>query len=157
MANGVCGKCGVIGELREVIGQAGPHYGKLECSGCGGFNGWIPKPENESKRSKNKYTPERLGIDTCQMCQRHELDLGMYEVLEVHHVVEIQHGGGDTPDNIWCVCTPCHKYIHHTRIYLNDHQKHKMTKETLMLLMEKDRVPEDIQGMMLKILEGGRR
>lgn len=50
------------------------------------------------------------------MCRREELPLP--EVLEAHHVVEVQEGGSDERDNLWIVCTACHSMIHYLRTYL---------------------------------------
>ncbi len=33
--------------------------------------------------------------------------------LEVHHVVQLAHGGADTPDNAIAVCPNCHRRHHH--------------------------------------------
>lgn len=157
MSQGIaCKHCGCIGSFREEIGPFGPHYGKLFCAECGKFFGFMKKPENEDQRAPNKYNASSLGIDCCQMCGRDESMLGLYESLEVHHVVEIQHGGADKPENIWCVCTQCHKYIHHVRIYNNEHQKHRMTRDCLVGLMDAHKVPESVRGYMLKMLEGYR-
>jgi hypothetical protein len=153
----VCKQCGSVGSFKEVVGPFGPHYGKNICRSCDGFHSFLPKPKNETKRPNNKYTAESLGFSSCQMCNRTISRLGLYESLEVHHVEEIQHGGLDVPENIWCVCTPCHQYIHHVRVYLNDHQKHKITKKDLIALMDRDNVPENVRGYMFTMLEGSQR
>ena len=99
----------------------GKHYAKETCEECGRFVKWLPKPKNEGKRPKNKHTAASLEINYCQMCCRHRSKLGNGGSLEVHHVEEISSGGGDIPENIWVVCTSCHRMIHHFRVYLNDH------------------------------------
>ena len=54
------------------------------------------------------------------MCLREKEFLGKGQ-LEVHHVKEISNGGQDTPDNIWVLCTSCHRELHHRRVYFNSH------------------------------------
>jgi hypothetical protein len=101
-----------------------PHEAEVRCGSCGGFIRWLKKEKNEGKRPRNRYTPESLGVDFCQMCRRTRNRLGKNEVLIPHHIIEIQEGGPDLPENIWVVCTPCHLSIHHQRTYLNDHFNH---------------------------------
>lgn len=99
-----------------------PHGGgeKL-CPVCGRHLAWIPKEKNLNKRPKNKYTPNDLKIEYCQMCLRTQEMLGVNETLEVHHVIEIKDDGDDEPENIFVLCTACHKDVHHKRIYLYEH------------------------------------
>jgi len=52
------------------------------------------------------------------MCLIKEVDLPPRETLEGHHVVEYANGGTDDADNVWVVCTACHKLIHWRRTYL---------------------------------------
>jgi 5-methylcytosine-specific restriction endonuclease McrA len=79
------------------------------------------------------------------MCLRHVDRLGSHGALQVHHVVEIQNGGEDTKENIWVVCTSCHKLIHHQRTYLNNHFKGTYTISDLEKDMEHDNVPENVK------------
>ena len=146
-----CRRCGEIEGPREIVLESGPHYGKHECPLCGSFLGFMKKPVNEKKRAKNKYTAESLGYSACQLCQREKDRLGVSEVLEVHHVKEISQGGDDIPANIWCVCTPCHKIIHHQRIYTNEHQKTKITRGQLLIWMDQHMVPNPVMSSILKI------
>ena len=98
-----------------------PHEGELRCGVCSRFLKWQAKPKNDDKRPKGKHTAENLGVDRCQMCTRDREMLGKNEVLTVHHVTEIQHGGADEPQNIWVLCSHCHAIVHHFRCYLHDH------------------------------------
>jgi hypothetical protein len=43
-----CSKCGAIGEVRQGPG-AGPHFGRLECGGCGAFIRWLPCPPTDTQ------------------------------------------------------------------------------------------------------------
>lgn len=98
-----------------------PHAGELRCPVCDCHLKWQPKPQNENKRDRNKHTPASLGIDFCQLCMRPKDRLGKHEVLLPHHIIEVQYGGIDDPENIWVVCSACHALIHHQRTYLNSH------------------------------------
>jgi hypothetical protein len=113
-----CRRCECDRWHNVELTESGPHYGRLKCSDCDMTLHWIPKPKNEGKRKKNKYTPTSLGLNYCQMCFRDRGNLINSETLEVHHIQEICDSGLDTPENIWVVCTYCHKLIHNTRIYI---------------------------------------
>ncbi|GAG11108.1 unnamed protein product, partial [marine sediment metagenome] len=63
------------------------HYGKAVCPDCGRFLQWIKKPENEGKRTKSKYTPEKLGVEYCEICGRDRNRLGYRETLDIHHKI----------------------------------------------------------------------
>lgn len=134
----------------EVL-PSGMHYSKYTCSECGRFICFGKKPENANKRGPNKHLPDDLGIHYCQMCMRHRDRLGTRGVLESHHIVEIQNGGEDTPQNIWVVCTSCHKLIHHQRTYLNDHLSNTYSYRELQADMDKHRVPRETQEIMKRI------
>lgn len=153
LAEITCQSCGLVGHVREELLTSGPHYGKYVCIECGGFAGFMRKPKNETKRQKNKYTAADLGMNRCQMCQRPREMLGQGESLEVHHVEEIGRGGEDVPENIWCVCTACHRLIHHNRTYMYDHQVGRITSARLAELMVEHRVPESVRGIMHRWLE----
>jgi 5-methylcytosine-specific restriction endonuclease McrA len=113
-----CKYCDDITQQDEFIGPFGPHYGKIVCNYCGNTTRWMKKPENQFKRVPNKYLPKDLDIHYCQICLRLKEDLINHEVLESHHIIEIQNNGEDKPENIMVACTPCHRIIHFLRIYL---------------------------------------
>ena len=112
-----CRKCGslCIEKLRE-----GKHYAEYRCIACDQFNGFVQKPDNlKNKRKSNlklkKHIPEHL-LNMCEICLRKtdlikQLNLGM----EVHHVIEVQHGGDNNPNNLRYVCYQCHQLIHRQR------------------------------------------
>jgi len=121
-----CSQCGYkgkpirTGKVNELHGYA------LRCPECKKFWGWGGRKKNLKDESGNRvlssiWTPKRLGIDFCHFCLRKNAHLGDCEQLEVHHVIPVSDGGEDIPSNIWVVCTPCHKEIHHRRVYMNDH------------------------------------
>jgi len=116
----ICKSCGEFTLHNAQIGGCGPHYGKLICRICGSCWGFIKKPENLGKREKNKHTPSSLDIDFCQLCLRTRQDLINHETLESHHIIEVAspYNGPDIPENIWVLCTPCHRLLHHQRKYI---------------------------------------
>ncbi len=101
----------------------GPHSGKIKCSVCGQFLGWKKKDKNLDKRSPNKVKPSDYDINFCQLCLRKKEHLGFLETFDIHHVWPIEDEGQDIKENTWLLCTHCHKLVHHTRTYLNDHFK----------------------------------
>jgi hypothetical protein len=119
----VCRKCeGTNIEVWETPELT--HYGKFMCADCGTFNGWAPKPaENKHDRPKrNKKLYEKYGKNFCQLCLRDSGIVGSLpseSVLEVHHVIAVKEGGADSPENLWTVCTDCHKLIHARRLELS--------------------------------------
>ena len=54
----------------------------------------------------------------CELCQRWGSVLPGPEVLEAHHVTAVEDSGNDTRSNVWILCTPCHRLVHHLRTYL---------------------------------------
>jgi predicted HNH restriction endonuclease len=40
----------------------------------------------------------------------------MSPFLEVHHAIPVKDGGSDDSENLWTVCTDCHKLIHARRL-----------------------------------------
>ena len=103
------------------------HYGEQRCPRCQTFLKWEPKPpevkerNGARKKQPTNYSSDVLGIYHCQMCLRTKDMLGRNESLLVHHVLEQQDGGSDTPDNIWILCSHCHALTHHVRTYLYRH------------------------------------
>lgn len=88
----------------------GPNPGerrKIECGGCGKFLAWLPKLKNKDRRTSSS-TGLAQGAE-CQLCRKAGVN------LVGHHVVEVDEGGADSPENIWSVCEPCHMVIHAVR------------------------------------------
>jgi len=116
-----CKYCDAVVGVDYISRPDTPHMAEYKCFICNAHLGWIPKEKNETKRPKNKYTPEDLKIDYCEMCLRYKPQLLKNHVLESHHVIEIQDGGKDIPENIWVLCTGCAKLVHWTRRYVTGH------------------------------------
>lgn len=123
-----CKSCGIV-EKPCTNGQAHPVHGyKLYCTACNTWLGWsgkskVLKSENGERKISSQWSAKRLQIDTCQCCLRSLEKLGDNENLEIHHVVPVKDGGADTLDNIWVLCTTCHKEVHHRRVYFNGHME----------------------------------
>ena len=148
-----CNHCNMqVDTVVEVL-SSGPHYGKENCVVCGRFTAFTKKPENSNKRDNSKYKPIDLGFSYCQICQRDHDRLGSRGVLEVHHVIEVQHGGEDAQTNIWIICTSCHKLVHHQRRYLKSHMKGYFSYANLQKQFEKDNVPPSLQRQMARIFQ----
>lgn len=148
-----CGNCGEVMPMEvKVLPEKSIHYAECRCVKCGKHCGYLPYPKNEGKRTESsKYKPEDLGINSCQMCMRHGERLGNRETLEMHHIEEVQHGGVDEPENLWVLCTPCHRYVHHQRRYLNIHMQGRYTFEDLKEDMKEFGVPLDVQEKLKRI------
>lgn len=118
-----CRHCGSR-SLREVPGphRAG-HYARADCSECGRFVRWLPKPQEGKRRRKGQAALlRRYSNEHCELCMRKSGDLPLPQVLEAHHVVEVKDGGTDERENVWVVCTHCHRLIHHFRTYMGHYR-----------------------------------
>jgi 5-methylcytosine-specific restriction endonuclease McrA len=100
----------------------------------------IPKPKRTPK-SKRPINPQkhsrivdplalkRAARDYCVFCQRTD------QPLQIHHVIfRSQKGGHDIPENLICLCLPCHQKAH------NLVKDEFITKEALYHAMERDSV-----------------
>jgi 5-methylcytosine-specific restriction endonuclease McrA len=97
------------------------HRGKEVCPHCNGFYRWVPKekddttgkvrPRRASKRLLDLIPEERR--QACNLCRRPVRCFPARVVLEAHHMIPRNEGGGDTPDNLLALCSDCHKDAHH--------------------------------------------
>jgi hypothetical protein len=153
-----CPHCG-SNKLYHRKGPIGPHEGEVVCARCQRHVRWLAKAKNEEKLKKRPNgtpSPADLGIDHCQICLRPRHWLGDYETLETHHI-------DDEPTNIerinlLVVCTACHKWINHARLYVNTHLKKFYDKaflyETMKRkLQEKNLTPDEYDREILLIAE----
>lgn len=117
----ICKYCGSEDIQRQFGPHRGNHYAQLECRDCRRWLKWDGRPKEDKKKRSTKGHASILERDStgqCVICLRNEKILPLPQVLEVHHVVEVKDGGSDEPSNIQIVCTACHKWIHHQRVYL---------------------------------------
>jgi len=109
----------IYGELAE---PRGPHTHVWQCTGetCT-YSTWAPKPKNANVRRDLKDAKRVLEESgrprVCEMCLRSEQELPPLQVLEVHHMIEVQDGGTNDLDNLRWLCTDDHAYVHHRRRY----------------------------------------
>lgn len=117
-----CTRCGYLNGLAqfEFTPQL-KHYGKLCCPNCGAHWRWVPKPESDASKyrrpKKHRELVKQHGEGYCQMCLTAEDDLIENVTLEGHHVIPYEFGGTHEKDNVWIVCTRCHRQIELIRTY----------------------------------------
>lgn len=73
----------------------------------------MPKPRGQRRRNGADYERQRRRLleeagYRCSQC-------GRAGPLELHHVVEVEHGGDDSPGNLVVLCRPCHFAAHGRR------------------------------------------
>jgi 5-methylcytosine-specific restriction endonuclease McrA len=98
---------------RDYGPHPGGHYCKVTCVKCRRFIKWEGKPK-----------------DYCELCLSMKEDLVLPDTLEIHHVLEVQHGGSDDPENLQTLCTGCHRMVHWRRTY-NRHSSFESQIERL--------------------------
>jgi len=101
-----CGRQALVADSPPLGSK---HFRKAVCGSCGKFFGWISKPKNLARRA-----PSTTGIKPgvrCEICLDDEAH------LEVHHVIEVQDGGGNEPGNTMTLCRGCHALVHWVRTY----------------------------------------
>jgi len=141
-----CNKCDTQVEPMTHSEINDVHGYKLRCPICNTFVGWggkkkAVKGEHGERVRSSQWTANRLKQESCEMCQRPKNFLGHGERLEVHHVSEVEQGGEDVPENIWVLCTPCHRLVHHQRTYLYQHVRNAMEAYAAMIRFQ-DQYPE---------------
>lgn len=123
-----CPTCGTVAKP-HANGQSHPVHGyKLYCPSCNRWLGWGGKSknlidQNGERKFSSQWSAKRLQATYCQCCLRQRERLGEKEVLEIHHVIPIKDGGTDALENIWVLCTTCHKEVHHRRVFFNGHME----------------------------------
>jgi hypothetical protein len=120
LAAATCKQCAQIGgKMTVVLGEAGPHFARVNCQACGAFIDWIGYPDAPAKsdRKKSRKKLRDLG-DRCEICLRHRDDLPPKESLEVHHVLEVAADDGDDElKNLRLYCSACHSHVTWARTY----------------------------------------
>jgi DNA-directed RNA polymerase subunit RPC12/RpoP len=117
-----CEGCGHLNGLAQFrLTPELKHYGRLDCPNCGRLWKWVPKPDTDSTKyrrpKKHKDLVERFSEGYCQLCLTARKDLPSNQVLEGHHVVPFEIGGSSEKENVWIVCTRCHRQIELIRTY----------------------------------------
>jgi 5-methylcytosine-specific restriction endonuclease McrA len=114
-----CGRCGHEGLQLIGPGHKCGHHASVRCAECNSFMRWLTKPDGDKVKrpAKHRNLVTKYSKGFCEMCLRNEGDLPTGQVLEAQHVQEYANGGSEDRENIWIVCTGCHKFIHWIRTY----------------------------------------
>ncbi len=117
-----CDRCGLNTEAVLEVLETGTHYAKLVCGECGKYHKFVAKPEADSTKyrrpKQHRELVTKYGRGYCELCLLGADDFDKGVTLEAHHLIEFQNGGSEERDNIWIVCTMCHRLIHWTRRYV---------------------------------------
>jgi len=117
----ICRYCSHDGPHRVTVATSGVHHSKAECGKCGRFLRWFKKPEDDPTKYRRPQQHQNLvssyGQGFCEMCLRSVDELPKGQTLEAQHVREYQDGGSSNRENIWIICTACHRLIHWVRTY----------------------------------------
>lgn len=116
-----CRFCNADGPHQMTLRTTGVHYADLKCRQCGKHLGFPKKPDSDQTKYRRPQQHQNLviayGKDFCEMCLRHVSEFPKGTTLEAQHVIEYQDGGTNKRENIWIVCTACHRMIHWIRTY----------------------------------------
>ena len=124
--------CGCGADIVFTLTPGTPHYAREDCSACGKMIRWVPKPtpDHHSPKRKNTNLLKLFpGVNRCSLCLRSKNQLPGRNTLEVHHINEVKDGGEDSPENLWVVCSRCHKMIHQRRRDFADYHLHEEREE----------------------------
>ena len=136
-----CKICGKVASGTLLPG-ANPHYAGWKCDTCN-THYWLSKPDDDPTKHKrtaaHRDLVKKYSRGYCEMCLRTEDKIKEQpnQTLEAQHVIEHSHGGESTRENIWILCTPCHKYVHHVRTYFNDANSIKILIESILSSIKK--------------------
>ena len=110
--------CSECGPVTPRIGREGKHLA-ARCPNCDKWIKWLPQNNDNRRPAAHQDLVRKYGEGYCQMCLRHQSELRDKDTLEAHHVVEFssQAEPDSSIENIWIVCTPCHRLIHWMRTY----------------------------------------
>ncbi len=129
----LCRHCGYEGPHTVTPATTGVHHAKVCCAACRRMLRWLPKPDSDPTKYRRPQQHRDLvnayGEGFCEMCLRSSAELPKGQTLEAQHVREYQHGGENSRENIWIVCTACHRMIHHIRTYHGHNQVSGMERE----------------------------
>lgn len=102
----------------KIVRTNGPHLQEW-CPDCECHIRFIPKDKDAKRRPKDhKSLVNKYSNGYCECCLRTKESLPQFQTLEAHHVRPYHLGGESTRENIWIVCTPCHRLIEHFRTYM---------------------------------------
>jgi 5-methylcytosine-specific restriction endonuclease McrA len=122
-----CDKINGCGSLSITeIGFNEIHGHRYQCETCG-YTWWGGRLKNKENNKKRPPFPKPadLKVCECEICGLNEDELGYSEVLETHH--KDHNPQNNERLNLWVLCTPCHKKVHHERTYRGDHFRGRFT------------------------------
>lgn len=121
-----CDRCGDNTPSRLELTPKLPHHGKLVCVGCGKWRRWVAKPETDATKYRrpavHKDLVHRFSRGFCELCLLRESELRDGVVLEAHHVVEYHDDGDASRENVWILCTKCHRLVTWMRKYVGHNE-----------------------------------
>jgi len=117
-----CDSCGYLNGLAEfILTPEQKHYGKYVCPNCGCYWKFAKKPDNDSSKyrrpQKHRDLVRRFGNGYCELCLTSEDNLPDNQTLEGHHVIPFKVEQVSERENVWIVCTRCHRQIELIRTY----------------------------------------
>ena len=116
-----CRHCGHDGLQHVRLRTTGVHYADVHCAACGRHLRFLSKPGSDPTKYRRPQQHRELvlayGDGFCEMCLHAVEELPKGQTLEAQHVREFQHDGSSERENIWIVCTACHRMIHWIRTY----------------------------------------
>lgn len=116
-----CRHCGYEGIQTVTITETGVHYANVRCAKCARQLRWLPKPDSDPTKYRRPTQHRDLvtaySSGFCEMCLRSQAELPKGQTLEAQHVREFKDGGSNKRENIWIICTGCHRLVHWVRTY----------------------------------------
>lgn len=107
-----CGSTQTVTRLRpDTI-----HHAEYRCLACR-CRGWLPKPHSDRRPAAHRDLVAKFSQGFCELCLRRVSELPDNCSLEGHHVIEYHDGGTSDRDNVWILCTACHRLVTWTRTY----------------------------------------
>lgn len=121
------------GTTMLVVERSDKHQFHYECTKCKRFNDYPKKETNKRTGSHRDLVNKYNGIQ-CELCMVTNEFLPARQYLEAHHVIPHKNGGSSSRDNIWILCTECHRYVEHKRTYtghwIDEIKKNKNVNKT---------------------------
>lgn len=117
-----CTSCGDAGPHKFVMMDTGVLYAKYVCGECSRWITWVQKPDSDPTKYKrpnqHRDLVKEFSRGFCEMCLCRSSELPKGQTLEAQHVLEYaEHNGSSERENIWILCTGCHRMVHWIRTY----------------------------------------
>lgn len=116
-----CRFCGAPPPHRVDARQDMHGGGGVVCTACGRTLGFLPKsaddPTKYRRPNEHRELVSRFGKGYCELCLRLEVELKGRQGLVGHHVLPFQSDGEAKRENVWILCTACHRIVEWMRTY----------------------------------------